>query len=66
MVNNAAEATEIVKAFTDEVRPEANFKPLSCRLCWMVEAQVGFDRVRFEVDQESGKIMRFGTEAVTR
>ena len=66
MVNNAAEATEIVKAFTDEVRPGVGFTPLSCRLCWLVEARVGWDRVRFEVDRESGKIMRFGSEAMTR
>lgn len=65
-VKDAAEATEIVKAFVAEIRPGVAFQPLSARLCWMVEVQVGWDRIRFEVDRQSGKIMRFGSEAMTR
>lgn len=65
LVKNAEQATEIALAFAKRVRPEALIVLASAHLAWVVVVRVGFDTVRFEVDRQSGKVMRFGTEATT-
>ena len=73
IVETAADATEIVRNFVEKMSPGLGFVPRSAELVhsgmakfWRVEASVGFEIMVFEVEQASGKIMKYGVEEVSK
>lgn len=63
-INNAMEASEIVRQFLSQMGWSTLIKPLKAEknnAHWVVEFQVGFKDMRFEIDAGTGEIVRYGT-----
>ena len=63
-VNNASEASEIVKGFLTQMGWSALTTPVEAKQAdgiWVVDFQVGFKVMQFEVKASTGEIVRYSS-----
>ena len=69
-IENAVQATEVVKFFLEKMNPNMAFSPRKATLtrvsegvhrveCWLVEVSWGFQLMTFKVRQSDGQILEY-------